>query len=72
MRRALEGGATEYRFLGGDEDYKYRFATDDPRLETVAVPATGRGRVATAALDGAWRLRVGEAALRRIGSARAD
>jgi CelD/BcsL family acetyltransferase involved in cellulose biosynthesis len=72
MRRALEEGAAEYRFLGGEEDYKYRFATDDPRLETVAVPATARGRVATAALDAAWRLRVGEAALRRIGSARAD
>jgi CelD/BcsL family acetyltransferase involved in cellulose biosynthesis len=44
MRRALEEGAAEYRFLGGEEGYKYRFATEDPRLETVVAPATGRGR----------------------------
>ena len=72
MRRALQDEAAEYRFLGGEEDYKYRLATDDPRLETVAVPATARGRVASVALDLAWRFPVGEAVLRRIGSARAD
>jgi CelD/BcsL family acetyltransferase involved in cellulose biosynthesis len=72
LRRALRDGATEYRFLGGEEAYKYRFATDDPRLETVAAPATARGRIAAAALDAARRLRVGEAVLRRVGSARAD
>jgi CelD/BcsL family acetyltransferase involved in cellulose biosynthesis len=72
MRRALQERVREYRFLGGEEDYKYRLATDDPRLETVAVSATARGRIATAALDTAWRSRVGEAVLRRIGSARAD
>jgi CelD/BcsL family acetyltransferase involved in cellulose biosynthesis len=72
LRRALRDGATEYRFLGGEEDYKYRLATDDPRLETVAVPGSARGRIATAAVDAAWRSRVGEAVLRRIGSARAD
>jgi CelD/BcsL family acetyltransferase involved in cellulose biosynthesis len=71
IRRALEEGATEYRFLGGEEEYKYRFATEDPRLETVAAAATARGRVAAAAMDAAWRFSVGEAALRRIGSARA-
>ena len=70
IRRALEAGATEYRFLGGEEDYKYRFPTEDPRLETVAVPGTRRGRVAVAALATAWRVRLGEAVVRRIGSAR--
>jgi CelD/BcsL family acetyltransferase involved in cellulose biosynthesis len=71
MRRALEEGAGEYRFLGGEESYKYRFATEDPRLETVVAPATGRGRVAAAAMNAAWHLPAGEAVLRRIGSARA-
>lgn len=71
IRRALEERATEYRFLGGEEDYKYRFPTEDPRLETVTAPASGRGRLASAALDAAWRLPGGEAVLRRIGSAKA-
>ena len=44
IRRTLEEGASEYRFLGGEEDYKYRFPAEDPRLETVVVPATARGR----------------------------
>jgi CelD/BcsL family acetyltransferase involved in cellulose biosynthesis len=70
VRKALQEGTTEYRFLGGDEGYKYHFATEDPRLETVAVTATGRGRVAAAAMNAAWRFPVGEAVLRRIGSAR--
>jgi CelD/BcsL family acetyltransferase involved in cellulose biosynthesis len=72
IRRALEAGATEYRFLGGEEDYKYRFPTEDPRLETVAVPATRRGRAAVGALAAVWRLRIGEAVVRRVGSARPD
>jgi CelD/BcsL family acetyltransferase involved in cellulose biosynthesis len=71
IRRALEEGATEYRFLGGEEGYKYRFSTEDPRLETVTAPASGRGRVASAALDALWRLPGGEAVLRRIASAKA-
>jgi CelD/BcsL family acetyltransferase involved in cellulose biosynthesis len=71
IRRTLEEGAAEYRFLGGEEDYKYRFPTEDPRLETVAVPASRRGRVASVALDAVWRVPGGEAVLRRIGSARA-
>jgi CelD/BcsL family acetyltransferase involved in cellulose biosynthesis len=40
IREALESGADAYCFLRGDEAYKYRFATDDPGLETVAL---GRG-----------------------------
>jgi CelD/BcsL family acetyltransferase involved in cellulose biosynthesis len=72
IRRTVEEGAAEYRFLGGEEDYKYRYRTEDPRLETVAASASRRGRLGCAALAAAWRLPIGEAALRRIGSARAD
>ncbi|HET8651555.1 MAG TPA: GNAT family N-acetyltransferase [Gaiellaceae bacterium] len=68
IRLALEEGATEYRFLGGEEDYKYRYPTEDPRLETVVAAGTRRGRAAAAALAGAWRLPGGEALLRRVGS----
>jgi CelD/BcsL family acetyltransferase involved in cellulose biosynthesis len=68
IRRAFEEGAGEYRFLGGDEGYKYRFPIEDPRLETVAVPASSRGRVAAAALAGALRLPGSKAVLRRIGT----
>jgi CelD/BcsL family acetyltransferase involved in cellulose biosynthesis len=71
IRRALEDGATEYRFLGGEEDYKYRFPTEDPRLETVVAPGSRWGRLAAAGVDALWRLPGGRAALRRIGSARA-
>jgi CelD/BcsL family acetyltransferase involved in cellulose biosynthesis len=35
MRRAHADGLREYRFLRGDEPYKYRFATADPGLETL-------------------------------------
>jgi CelD/BcsL family acetyltransferase involved in cellulose biosynthesis len=68
IRRAFEEGALEYRFLGGEEGYKYRFPIEDPRLETVAVPASSQGRVAAAALAGALRLPGSKAVLRRVGS----
>jgi CelD/BcsL family acetyltransferase involved in cellulose biosynthesis len=70
IRRTLEEGA-DYRFLGGEEHHKYRYPTEDPRLETIAAPASGRGRVAAAAVDALWRLPGGKAILRRIASARA-
>jgi CelD/BcsL family acetyltransferase involved in cellulose biosynthesis len=70
IRRTLEEGA-DYRFLGGEEDHKYRYPTDDPRLETVAAPASARGRVAAAAVDALWRMPAGKNVLRRIASARA-
>ena len=72
IRRAIEARAEEFRFLGGEEDYKYRYRTEDPRLETVAAPGTGRGRVAVAALAAMWRSGIGEALVRRVGSARPD
>lgn len=71
IRESLEEGATEYRFLGGEEEYKYRFSTEDPGLETIVAPATRQGSVAAAAVDAVWRLPGGKAALRRIGSAKA-
>lgn len=67
IRRAFAEGAAEYRFLGGEEGYKYRFPIEDPRLETIAVPATRPGRIAAAGLAAALRLPGGKAVLRRIG-----
>jgi CelD/BcsL family acetyltransferase involved in cellulose biosynthesis len=46
IRAALEDGMREYRLLRGGEAYKYRFADDDPGVETVLV---ARGSVAAAA-----------------------
>jgi hypothetical protein len=34
IRQALEDGLDEYRFLRGGEPFKYRFAANDPGLET--------------------------------------
>ncbi len=47
IREALADGVLEYRLLQGGERYKYRFATDELTLETVAV---GRSRMTRAAL----------------------
>ena len=69
IRRALEEGATEYRFLGGEEGYKYRYPTHDPRLETVVAPSTRIGRAASTGLAAMLRLPGGKGVLRRIGSA---
>jgi hypothetical protein len=38
IRQAAEVRMTEYRLLRGGEQYRYRFATADPVLETVGVP----------------------------------
>jgi dTDP-4-amino-4,6-dideoxygalactose transaminase/CelD/BcsL family acetyltransferase involved in cellulose biosynthesis len=50
IREALDDGVAEYRFLRGGEPYKYRFATGDPGLETVALASRVAGRAALAAL----------------------
>jgi Acetyltransferase (GNAT) domain len=47
VRQAAEDGMCEYRLLRGGEEYKYRFATADPGLETVGL---ARGPLAGAAL----------------------
>jgi CelD/BcsL family acetyltransferase involved in cellulose biosynthesis len=49
IKAALEDGMTEYRFLEGSENYKYRFATQDQTLETLALPGSPTGRAAIAA-----------------------
>lgn len=48
IRAAVEGGMSEYRFLEGSEGYKYRFASEDQGLETIAIPRGMRGRAAVA------------------------
>jgi CelD/BcsL family acetyltransferase involved in cellulose biosynthesis len=55
VKEALNDGITEYRLLRGDEDYKRRFATDDPGVETVGVACSrlGRSALATGRLAGA-------------------
>lgn len=58
-------GMREYRFLRGDEPYKYRFAERDAGLETVAV---GRNPVATAAIGGARTARAARRARRKPGA----
>jgi CelD/BcsL family acetyltransferase involved in cellulose biosynthesis len=44
IRTACEEGVGEYRFLRGGEPYKYRFATDDPGLVSIAVARGVLGR----------------------------
>lgn len=44
IRVACQEGVREYRFLRGDERYKYRFATDDPGLVSIAVARGALGR----------------------------
>jgi CelD/BcsL family acetyltransferase involved in cellulose biosynthesis len=48
VREAQQDGLPEYRFLRGGEDFKYRFADDDPGLETIGVARSLRGRAALA------------------------
>ena len=46
IRAAIDEGVTEYKLLRGGEEYKGRFATSDPGLESFAV---GSGVVGGAA-----------------------
>jgi CelD/BcsL family acetyltransferase involved in cellulose biosynthesis len=46
IREALADGAKEYRFGRGGEEYKYRFASDDPGLETAGLARTRLGEAA--------------------------
>jgi CelD/BcsL family acetyltransferase involved in cellulose biosynthesis len=57
IREALADGMSEYRFLRGEEEYKYRFATSDPGLETIGLT---RGFTARAALSAALLARKSE------------
>jgi CelD/BcsL family acetyltransferase involved in cellulose biosynthesis len=62
VRAALEDGAREYRFLRGDEPYKYRFANADAGLETIGIAGGAAGRAALAAAPLARRIRASLAA----------
>ncbi len=59
IRAALREGAREYRFGRGGEAYKYRFASEDPGLETIGLGRSARGALALAAAAGARSLRRG-------------
>jgi CelD/BcsL family acetyltransferase involved in cellulose biosynthesis len=48
IREALEDGLEEYRFLRGDDPFKYRFTKDDPGLVTVGISGSAFGRAALA------------------------
>ena len=65
IRAALEDGLGEYRFLRGAEPYKYRFADEDPGVETIVVAPEARW--AAAGLAGGARLaRVARGRIRRL------
>jgi len=49
MLGAARDGMAEYRFLRGDEPYKYDYADLDPRLQTFVVGRGAGGRVAVGA-----------------------
>jgi len=46
VREAIADGMTAYRLLLGGEEFKSRFSTHDPGLETAVVPLTALGRAA--------------------------
>ena len=54
IRSALDEGVTEFRLLRGQSPYKYRFATEDDGVESVAL-AAGRSGTAAIALARAVR-----------------
>ena len=44
VRHAFDDGMLEYRLLRGGEEYKGRFSSDEPTLETIAIPRNLAGR----------------------------
>jgi CelD/BcsL family acetyltransferase involved in cellulose biosynthesis len=56
---AFDDGMLEYRLLRGGEEYKGRFASDDPGLETVALARGVRGRGALLAARAARSMPAG-------------
>ena len=66
IREALEDGVGEYRFLEGGEDYKYRFANEDPGLETLALARSPAGAAALTAGKTFGRLPVVAALAQRV------
>jgi CelD/BcsL family acetyltransferase involved in cellulose biosynthesis len=53
IRAAMEDGVGEYRLLRGGEEYKKRFSTEDPGLETATLYRSTAGRAAARALQAA-------------------
>ena len=51
IRAALEDGASEYRFLRGDEPFKMRFASHDPGIVTIGLGTRATGRALVALVD---------------------
>lgn len=49
IRAGVEDGVREYRFLRGEQPFKYRFANGDPGVESFGVPCGHRARLALAA-----------------------
>jgi CelD/BcsL family acetyltransferase involved in cellulose biosynthesis len=62
IRAALNDGVREYRFGRGAESYKYRLATDDPGVDTIAV---GWGVTGAALVRAARAARVAVGTVRR-------
>ena len=61
IREAGQDGISEYRHLRGAEGYKYRFATHDPGLETLAMsngPAAGAAATGAALIPRALQRRI--------------
>jgi CelD/BcsL family acetyltransferase involved in cellulose biosynthesis len=56
IREAVNDGVGRYRFLRGGEDYKMRFATSEPSVETVAVTAGPKGAAVLAGIRAARHL----------------
>jgi CelD/BcsL family acetyltransferase involved in cellulose biosynthesis len=57
IREAMQDGIREYRFLRGDEPYKYRFTDEDPGLVSFAVGRGAAGNAAVGSLAAVVRLR---------------
>jgi len=51
IRCAVEEGASEYRFLRGDEAFKARYATHDPGIVSIGAGVGRSGRSLVAAMD---------------------
>jgi CelD/BcsL family acetyltransferase involved in cellulose biosynthesis len=57
IRAALDDGVVEYRFGRGEEIYKYRFATEDPGVDTIVVGRGAAGSALVCAASGARAVR---------------
>jgi CelD/BcsL family acetyltransferase involved in cellulose biosynthesis len=70
IREASRDGVEEYRFLQGDEGYKYRMAEEDPGLVTLVRTRGPLARAALALGKGARRVGPARSALSSVFRAR--